>query len=63
MIVLSQLSEKSGIGYQRLYAIINGKFDTLAPDEKTLLANTLHKGLIDAYKALGFRQEIHRLQS
>lgn len=63
MVSLLQLSKKSGISYQRLYAIINGRFDTLTADERTLLANTLHAGMIDAYKELGFRQEIHRLKS
>jgi hypothetical protein len=63
MISLLQLSKKSGISYQRLYAIINGRFASLDPDEKTLLANTLHESMIDAYKQLGFRQEIHRLKS
>lgn len=62
MISLSQLAEKSGISYRRLYENINELYDTLTYDEKTVLANTLFEETIDLYKSLGFLQQIRRIK-
>lgn len=62
MISIRQLAEKSGLKYQRLYEIINGKYGALDANEKTLLANTLAGETQELYKFLGFEQKIKRIK-
>jgi hypothetical protein len=62
MISIRQLAEKSGMKYQRLYEIINGKYGELDINEKTLLANTLAENTEGLYKFLGFQQKITRVK-
>lgn len=62
IISIRKLADKSGMKYQRLYEIINGKYGSLDVNEKTLLANTLSKETEELYKFLGFEHKIKRIK-
>jgi hypothetical protein len=62
VISLRALCEKASIPHHKVYANLNGTYDSMEHVEKTKLANTLYNEITPFLKTLGFYIQINRIK-